>query len=354
MSARYEPVGWTRAKIGYDAVLLVAVGFYVLAFMRLGPLLQAEGRAIDGATLAIRAWGSCTFLLLSLALAIGPLARLDRRFLPLLYNRRHLGVVTFCAALAHAMAVLDWHFAFSPTSAWVAMLSSEPAFGAAAPVAFIPFGLGALLILFVLAATSHDFWLRFLTPPVWKALHMGIYAAYGLVVAHVAFGHLQASGNPGFAVVVAVSVLGVAGLHVAAGLRARATDGRIAAPAMDAADWVVAGVVGAVPEGGAIVVHPPDGEAVAIFRHGGRLSAVSNLCAHQNGPLGEGRVVDGCITCPWHGFQYRLADGCAPPPYTEKLATYRLRLRDGLVLLDPRANPPGTYVEPLAVEGRAP
>jgi DEAD/DEAH box helicase domain-containing protein len=40
----------------------------------------------------------------------------------------------------------------------------------------------------------------------------------------------------------------------------------------------------------------------------------------------EGRVLDGCITCPWHGFQYRLEDGCAPPPYTEKLPTYRLRL----------------------------
>jgi hypothetical protein len=66
-------------------------------------------------------------------------------------------------------------------------------------------------------------------------------------------------------------------------------------------------------------------------------------------PLGEGRVIDGCITCPWHGFQYRLEDGCAPPPYTEKLATYRLRLHDGIVLLDPRPNPPGTKVPPLVV-----
>ena len=98
-----------------------------------------------------------------------------------------------------------------------------------------------------------------------------------------------------------------------------------------------------------MVVAVDGGESVAIFRHQGRLSAVSNLCAHQNGPLGEGRVVDGCITCPWHGFQYRLEDGCAPAPYTEKLATYRLRLRDGLVLLDPRPNPPGTPVPPLVL-----
>jgi nitrite reductase/ring-hydroxylating ferredoxin subunit len=79
------------------------------------------------------------------------------------------------------------------------------------------------------------------------------------------------------------------------------------------------------------------------------LSAVSNLCAHQNGPLGEGRIVDGCITCPWHGYQYRPEDGCAPPPFTERLATYRLRVANGMVLLDPRANPPGTPVEPVTI-----
>ncbi len=31
---------------------------------------------------------------------------------------------------------------------------------------------------------------------------------------------------------------------------------------------------------------------------------ISNVCQHQNGPLGEGEIIDGCITCPWHGFQY--------------------------------------------------
>ena len=43
-------------------------------------------------------------------------------------------------------------------------------------------GFAALLLLFLLAATSHDFWLSFLSPPVWKWLHMTLYVAYGLVV----------------------------------------------------------------------------------------------------------------------------------------------------------------------------
>jgi nitrite reductase/ring-hydroxylating ferredoxin subunit len=84
------------------------------------------------------------------------------------------------------------------------------------------------------------------------------------------------------------------------------------------------------------------GERIAVFRDGTQIGALTNLCAHQHGPIGEGRVVDGCVTCPWHGYQYRLADGCAPPPFTEKLATYRVRIRDGVVEVDPNALPPGT------------
>ena len=348
MSARYVPVGWTPAKMLYDAVLLLAIVAYLLTFTWFGPLLQDPARPLDDQSMAIKAFGSCAFLLLSLALAIGPLARLDRRFLPLLYNRRHLGVLTCAVAVSHAVAVLDWHFAFSPTPTLVALLTVEPGLGQVPGLPFLPFGIAALLILVLLAATSHDFWLAFLTPPVWKALHMLIYLAYALVVAHVGLGYLQAATNPALAIVVLLSCAALVGLHLAAGFKAAALD-RQTTPAAAEAPWVVAGQAAAIPEGGAIIVRPPAGEPVAIFRHQGRLSAVSNLCAHQNGPLGEGRVIDGCITCPWHGFQYRLEDGCAPPPYTEKLATYRLRLVGTEVLLDPRPNPPGTRVEPLWV-----
>jgi nitrite reductase/ring-hydroxylating ferredoxin subunit len=53
------------------------------------------------------------------------------------------------------------------------------------------------------------------------------------------------------------------------------------------------------------------------------------------------------VTCPWHGYQYRLEDGCAPPPFTEKLATYRVRIKDGIVEVDPRPLSPGT---PAAIQ----
>ena len=128
----------------------------------------------------------------------------------------------------------------------------------------------------------------------------------------------------------------VTALHIAAGLaRARGRRNRTTAGSRSARPT-------RSPTRRARIVTAPDGERIAVFRDGDQIGALTNLCAHQNGPLGEGRIIDGCVTCPWHGYQYRLEDGCAPPPFTEKLATYRVRLRDGVIEVDPHALPPGT------------
>lgn len=342
MSARYVPVGWNAVKIVYDIAVLAIIGLYIGIFLWVAPVFQHVTLPLDDYAMRMNAFGTCAFLLLSAILSIGPAARLDPRFLPLLYNRRHLGVIATAVAATHAYAALDWYFSFSPSDRWEMLLRGNTSFFQAHGFPFEVFGIFALLVLLLLGATSHDFWLRFLSPPVWKSLHMAIYAAYLAVVAHIAFGALQAAVNPLLAVVTGFCAVGVASLHVAASRRRpveqRALDG-----------WIDAGPVAAIAADHGIVVTPGGAESIAIFRHGERLSAVTNLCAHQNGPLGEGRVVDGCITCPWHGYQYRLEDGCAPPPYTEKLATFRLRIVDGRVWVDPAPNPPGTFVEPVTV-----
>lgn len=345
MSERYVPVSWNRTKILYDVTLAACVLLYLGAFHTLGGRPRADGVPIDPQILAMKAYGSCAFLMMSAALAIGPLARLDRRFLPLLYNRRHLGVATFAVAALHAWEVVGWYFAYSPTRPLVALLSSEPAPGAAPGLPFVPFGIAALAVLAVLAATSHDFWLRFLRPPVWKALHMALYPAYLSVVAHIAFGHFQNDATTAFGILAGGVAAAVCALHLAAIWRERET------PALSHRGWLAVGPPDAIPEGSGVVVRPADGEAIAVFCNEGKLSALTNLCAHQNGPLGEGKILDGCVTCPWHGFQFRLVDGCAPPPFTERLATYNLRLADGVVYVDPQPNPPGTPVAPLDPAG---
>jgi nitrite reductase/ring-hydroxylating ferredoxin subunit/DMSO/TMAO reductase YedYZ heme-binding membrane subunit len=342
MTERYVPVGWNVSKIVYDAISLGIVGIYISVFLWIAPSFQHVTLPLDDYTMRMNAFGTCAFLLLSIILSIGPAARLDPRFLPLLYNRRHLGVLTTAIAATHAYAALDWYFSYGPNDRFEMLLRGNTSFSQVHGFPFEVFGIFALLVMLLLAATSHDFWLRFLTPPVWKGLHMALYAAYLSVVAHISLGALQAAANPLLAMVTGFCAVGVASLHVAASRRSP-----VMAPIVDG--WLDAGPVAAIEEDHGIVVTPPNAEPIAIFRHAGRLSAVTNLCAHQNGPLGEGRVIDGCITCPWHGYQYRFEDGRAPPPFTETLATFNLRVVDGRVLVDPIPNPPETFVEPVTV-----
>lgn len=353
MSVTYRPVGWTRSKIVYDAVLLAGVALYLIGFMRFAPRARLPGTLLDDQSLAIRAYGTCAFLLLTLVLMIGPLARLDARFLPLLYNRRHFGVITCIVAASHLIAVFDWYYAYSPLSPWVALFATDAAYGDLRGFPFIPLGLAAFLILLVLAATSHDFWLNFLTPPVWKSLHMSIYAAYALAVGHVAFGALQDARNAGLPALVVGGSGMLLGSHLAAAWRERRRDRPAPASAAEP-EWIVAGTVEDVPAGRGLIVPLADGSSVAIFREDDALSAISNLCAHQNGPLGEGRLRDGCVVCPWHGYEYRLRDGCAPAPFTERVATYAIRLDGRTILLDPRPNPLGTATQPLAIPRETP
>lgn len=129
----------------------------------------------------------------------------------------------------------------------------------------------------------------------------------------------------------------VTALHVITGL---ASLGRMTGPEKDG--WLRVARTCEMEDGRAKIIKPPSGEAIAVFLDGDKVSAVSNVCRHQGGPLGEGKIVDGCITCPWHGFQYRMEDGQSPPPFTEKIATYATRLVDGVIYVNPEPNAPGT------------
>jgi len=56
------------------------------------------------------------------------------------------------------------------------------------------------------------------------------------------------------------------------------------------------------------VDHPVHGE-LAVGVNDGVPFAVSGRCRHLRGPLGEGRVVDGLLECPWHGARYDVHTG---------------------------------------------
>jgi nitrite reductase/ring-hydroxylating ferredoxin subunit/DMSO/TMAO reductase YedYZ heme-binding membrane subunit len=343
MSVGYRAVGWNRNKRRYDAVLLGGVTLYLAVFAL---VMALRHPAVTAETILIRATGSGALVLLHVILCIGPLCRLDPRFLPLLYNRRHMGVTMFVLALVHgSFAVVQYH-ALGDVNPIVSVLTAESRWDSLARLPFQPFGALALLILFLMAATSHDFWLHNLTAPVWKALHMLVYVAWGLLVLHVMFGVVQDEVGEGTALIVGVGGALVAFLQITAGRRETREDSRLPPRAPDG--WVDACDVDSILEDRARLVTIA-GERVAIFRWDGKVAALGNACQHQNGPLGEGRIVDGCVTCPWHGYQYRPEDGRSPPPFTETVPTFRVRIEGRRVLVDATPCAPGTLQRPASI-----
>jgi nitrite reductase/ring-hydroxylating ferredoxin subunit/DMSO/TMAO reductase YedYZ heme-binding membrane subunit len=344
VSVQYQAVGWNRQKRIYDSVLTGGILTYLAVFVGLGAMLYPTATA---ETLLIRGFGTLALVLLHVILCIGPLCRLDRRFLPLLYNRRHLGVAMFLVALVHGVfSIIQFH-ALGDVSPLVSLFVSNTRYGSLAQFPFEALGFAALVILFVMAATSHDFWLHNLSAPAWKRIHMMVYLAYALLVAHVVLGALQADRNVVLAVLLGVGLLLVSSLHLLAGAKERRMDREIARAERDG--FVEVCAVDKIPEKRAKVVSLGN-ERVAVFRYDGKVSAISNVCRHQNGPLGEGRIIDGCVTCPWHGYQYSPDTGASPPPFTDTVPTYQTKLIGDKVLVHPCAHPPGTRLETSLIE----
>ena len=64
----------------------------------------------------------------------------------------------------------------------------------------------------------------------------------------------------------------------------------------------------ALPEGGTLTIIF-EGESVLLCRSRGKLFAVQNRCTHAASPLQEGKVRNGCISCPLHGARFDLETG---------------------------------------------
>ena len=339
MSHQFVTVNWNRRKWAYDLCLWTGVILYLAVFVLVSQFRFQGEQAISMPIVLMRAFSTCGFLMLTVILCIGPLARIDARFLPLLYNRRHFGV-SFCViAVFHALLAVYFYHSFGDINPLVSVVTSGGSYDNLSGYPFQLFGLLALLIFFVMAATSHDYWNAVLGS-AWKTIHVLVYPGYVLLVLHIALGAMQEDNTGLLPGMVFGSVMAVAGLHVYSALFCSGEDKR---NRRQAGRWVEIAKWQEIENNQAMTVRVGQDERVAVFRYDeNKLCAVSNVCQHQNGPLGEGRVIDGCITCPWHGYQYRPEDGCSPPPFTEKIATYHLTLRGDVVCLDPTPLPPGT------------
>jgi nitrite reductase/ring-hydroxylating ferredoxin subunit len=81
---------------------------------------------------------------------------------------------------------------------------------------------------------------------------------------------------------------------------------------------------------------------VVAVRSGGDVHVLADRCSHMSGPLSEGKLSDaglfdrdldgGCLTCPWHGSTFRLADGSvARGPATAPQPAFEVREAGGTI-----------------------
>lgn len=88
--------------------------------------------------------------------------------------------------------------------------------------------------------------------------------------------------------------------------------------------------VGEVAEGGGKTVAVGD-KLIALFRVGGAYHAIDDVCPHMGASLSDGLVENGIVTCPWHAWRFRLADGAWADNPRIKIGCYAVRVEGGAV-----------------------
>lgn len=71
---------------------------------------------------------------------------------------------------------------------------------------------------------------------------------------------------------------------------------------------------------------------LVVIRADGLVHVLADRCSHMSGPLSDGALADGCLTCPWHGSVFRVTDGSvARGPATAPQPAFDTRMVDGAV-----------------------
>ena len=87
---------------------------------------------------------------------------------------------------------------------------------------------------------------------------------------------------------------------------------------------------------------PPDsvievmvrGQFYAICNVKGAITALSGVCPHAGGPLGQGQISDGKIVCPFHMWAFECATGRHEFVTSLSVPAFAVQVRDGDVFVD--------------------
>jgi NAD(P)H-dependent nitrite reductase small subunit len=99
--------------------------------------------------------------------------------------------------------------------------------------------------------------------------------------------------------------------------------------------WHDVGSLTELPEGSGREVVVGE-RVIALFREGLSVYAIDGMCAHQGGPLAEGKLTDSVVTCPWHGWQYDVRTGRQQITPTICQAIFPVRVEGDRILVQVR------------------
>jgi nitrite reductase (NADH) small subunit/3-phenylpropionate/trans-cinnamate dioxygenase ferredoxin subunit len=79
---------------------------------------------------------------------------------------------------------------------------------------------------------------------------------------------------------------------------------------------------------------------IALFRDETGCHAIDDTCPHMGASLAGGDLENGIVTCPWHGWRFRVADGTWADNPRIKIPAFAVRVTDGDVQVEvPEAKP---------------
>jgi nitrite reductase (NADH) small subunit len=89
-----------------------------------------------------------------------------------------------------------------------------------------------------------------------------------------------------------------------------------------------------LPAPGKVKEFMADRRFICVANVDGDICAMDNVCPHWGGPLGQGRIENGKIVCPWHGWSYDPKTGETPRKAGVRLTIFKLRMEHDDVFVE--------------------
>lgn len=91
-------------------------------------------------------------------------------------------------------------------------------------------------------------------------------------------------------------------------------------------DFVKVARISELPDPGKVTIEVNE-RMVVLVRLAGQFYCIDDVCTHDGGPLGEGRLCGFELSCPRHGAKFDVRDGKAlTMPATEDTAAHEVKV----------------------------